>query len=148
MRSATVALIIREARGIPRLIETLSDEKEIEVFEHAYAQGEADPLRAVYDYRTRQLREEDQFSEYVEDLLARPFLRREIQDHGIQWMRSKMKIEEYQRSEAEAAKIIAEYAMNIVEKDPAQHDFLLAGPAAHVRIRVFLLNRQPMLQSA
>ena len=148
MRAATVAIIIREAGGQPHLIEILSDDREIEVFERAYLEKDSDPLKAVYEYRSRLSHEEDQFGEYVENLLTKPFLRPEIQNHGLQWFRSKLKIEQYQKSEGEAAKIIADYALHVYQQDPSRDDFSIAGPSSKVRIRVFLLNRDSSTQVA
>ena len=43
-------------------------------------------------------------------------MRPEVQEHGLQWLRSKIRIEQYQRTETEAAKIIAKYALQILEE--------------------------------
>jgi hypothetical protein len=86
--------------------------------------------------------EEGEFGDYVEELLSQPFVGTEIQEHGVQWLKSKIRIERYQRTETDAAKVIAEYAMKVVSEDPDKTDFFLAGPNTMVRIRVFPLNLQ------
>ena len=44
-----------------------------------------------------------------------------------------------QRSEKEATTVIAGYAFKLFMENPKRTEFLLAGPAAKVRIRVFTL---------
>ena len=51
-----------------------------------------------------------------------------------------MRIEEYQKSEAEATRIIAQYAHKLYEDDKARNDYILSGPSAKVRIRVFIVK--------
>lgn len=139
MKAATVALIIQSLEGSRSLVEVLSDDREISVFEVAISKGEDDPLSNVREHRERQQAEDGQFADYVEELLSHPFQKPEIREHGIQWLKSKMRIEEYQENETEAARIIARYAMDVYSQDPEKTDFFLAGPTAQVRIRVFVL---------
>jgi hypothetical protein len=137
----TVALII-DLRDdeTPVILETLSDDAEIATLEAALGAGEQDPLTIVHQMRARQQREDDEFGNYVEELLSQPFVRPEIQEHGIQWLKSKIRIEDFQKKEADATKVIAEYALKVYRDNPAAKDFFLAGPAAKVRIRVFPLK--------
>lgn len=137
MKVATVALVVDYCQSIPSLIEIISDDHEIQLLESAYHHGESNPLELIYAHRKKQSEEDDDFGNYVEELLSQPFVRPEIQDHGVQWLKSKMRIEQYQRSEAEAAKVIAAYALKIIEEDRAKTDFFLAGPTTMVRVRVF-----------
>ena len=136
MKVATVALVVQSGE-IPSLVDVISDDHEISLLESSSRAGEVDLLRPVYEFRKRQCAEDEQFGEYVEDLLSQPFLRPEIQEHGVQWLRSKIRIEEFQRSESDAARIIAEYAMKILLENPEKKDFFLAGPSTMVRVRVF-----------
>lgn len=133
----TVALIIAPEKKEPVLVDCISDESEIAVFQAALEKGETDPLAVVYTKRERQAREEEDFGDYVEELLSRPFVRPEIQHHGLQWLKSKLRIEEFQRSEKEATSIIAQYAFKLYQEQPSRTDFILAGPNAQVRIRIF-----------
>ena len=136
MKVATVALVVEGDRS-PALVDVISDDQEIHLLESYSQAGEGDLIKAIQDYRQRQTAEEDQFGQYVEDLLSQPFLHTEIQEHGLQWLKSKIRIEQFQRSESEAAKIIAEYAMKILMENPEKTDFFLAGPNTMVRIRIF-----------
>ncbi len=136
MKEGTVALVIRFDKDAPVLVEYFSDEAEIVVVEDALKAGE-DPILKVQEYRAREAEEDEEFGDYVEDLLSKPFLRPEIQLHGLQWMKSKIRIETFKQTEAQAAKVIAEYAINIFKQDQDKTDFILVGPTAKVRIRVF-----------
>jgi len=139
MKVATVALVVQgnPIEEQPALMDVISDDREINLLETYSRSGEQDLLRAVYEFRERQSAEENEFGQYVEDLLSQPFLNSEIQEHGVQWLRSKIRIEQFQRSETEAARIIADYAMKILTENPEKRDFFLAGPNTMVRIRIF-----------
>ncbi len=136
MKVATVALIVQQGQK-PSLIDIISDDHEISLLETSAKSGETDLLRNIQEFRQKQSAEDEQFGEYVEDLLSHPFVRSEIQEHGLQWLKSKIRIEEFQRTENEAAKVIAEYAMKILLENPEKTDFFLAGPSTMVRVRVF-----------
>jgi hypothetical protein len=146
MKVATVAIVVRHPQDAVSngaslsLVEVLSDEHEIHLLESSCKSGEADPLEVVHDHRKRQHQEEGEFGNYVEDLLSQPFVGNEIQEHGVQWLKSKIRIEKYQKTETDAAKIIAEYAMKVLSEDPEKTDFFLAGPSTMVRIRVFSIG--------
>ncbi len=140
-RVGTVALVVRFDNEAPALIETISDDHEIAVFESAMQSGESDPLAVLHETRARQSKEDEEFGNYVEDLLSQPFVRPEIQEHGLQWLKSKIRIEQFQRCERDAAVVIAGYALKIFQEDPGRTDFFLAGPQAKVRVRIFTLGR-------
>jgi hypothetical protein len=152
MKAATIALIVRSQGGPgrkePELVEVLSDDREISILETAAEDEHADPLAKIYEHRSIQAREDDEFADYVEDLLSQPFVKPEIQEHGVQWLKSKIRIEEFQKNEREAAKIIAEYALKVFRGNPDRRDFLLAGPKAHVRVRIFVMDSAQALDSA
>lgn len=137
----TVALVIRLEQDSPVLVDQFSDDAEINAFESAAQEGTENPLDAVYERRQKLAREDEEFGNYVEDLLSQPFVRPEIQEHGVQWLKSKLKIENFQKCENEASKVIADYAFRVFLEDPSKTDFLLAGPMAKVRIRVLPLPR-------
>jgi hypothetical protein len=149
MKAATIALVVRSAGGkTPEIVDILSDDREISVLETEVGAGEGDPLQRVYEFRTSQTREDDEFADYVEDLLSQPFVKPEIQEHGVQWLRSKLRIEEYQKNEAEAARVIADYAIKVFSGDPERRDFLLAGPRKNVRVRIFVIDSVRALDAA
>lgn len=146
MKAANVLLVIEndgqlpELSTLPKLVEVLSDETEVSLFEMASALKEPHPLDRVYQHRMQLLQEEHAFADYVEEVLSQPFQRQEIKDHGAQWLKSRLRIQEFQRNESEAAKIIANFAFQIYCRDPDKTDFYLKGGVAQVRIRVFVLN--------
>lgn len=151
MKTPTVALVVRSIEGAPQLVDILCDDGEIALLELAILENREDPLDAVYDHRKQTQKEESEFADYVEDLLSQPFLRPEIQEHGIQWLKSKLRIEEYQQSEVDAARVIAAYAFQIFAQEPQKTDFFLAGPRTQVRIRVFdlgALTDEPVANAA
>jgi hypothetical protein len=124
-------------------IETFSDEREIKALERAINEGNPFPLQSVYEFRAQAEREDEQFGDYVEDLLCQKQVRPEVQSHGVAWLRSKMKIEQFRRQEKEAAEVIANFALTKYRQDPALQDFLLAGPGVQVRIRIFRVRLAP-----
>jgi hypothetical protein len=145
MRAATVALIVAKRADITDLVEVLSDEREIAVYESELLKNDVDPLARVHEYRARQIQEDDAFADYVEELLSQPFQKQEIKEHGIQWLKSKQRIEDFQKSENEAAEIIAKFALELFAKDPDKTDFFLNGPTAQVRVRIFLSSKNKFI---
>ena len=139
MKAATVALIVRKEQKSQGLVEVISDEREIAAYEAALAVGDSQPLDRVHEHRVRQLEEDNSFADYVEELVSQPFQKQEIREHGVQWLKSRIRIEEFQRSESEAAQIIAKFAFQLFSDDPEKVDFFLSSPTAQVRIRVFVL---------
>lgn len=142
MKVASIAVVIRFEGKQPALLDIVSDDAEIRLLEEAVVQGKGDPLNQVYEYRKQQESEELEFGNYVEELLSKPFVRPEVQEHGLQWLKSKLRIEQYQKNETQAAKIIAEYALRVLEQDPEKTDFMLAGPSSMVRVRIFDMSQQ------
>ena len=148
MKPATIALVINAKDHA--LLEALSDDLEIQTFEKEVMEGNPNPLGIVLRQRQQQTKEEEEFGDYVEELLSQPFLKTEIQEHALKWLRSKVRIEEYQKRESEAAEVIADYALKVFRSDPDRTDFLLAGPTNKVRVRVFVLDadKQGLSQAA
>src|SRR4051812_11377542 len=100
MKMSTVALIVSsDIQKLPLLVDTLHDQGEIEYLETAIRSGEMNPLQQIYEHREHQLKQESEFGDYVEELLSQPFLNRDVQQHGIQWLKSKIRIEKYQKTE-------------------------------------------------
>lgn len=141
MKVATVILVVSHETGIPQLVEFLSDDEEIAVFEAASAMGDHQPLQRVHDHRHRQAQEDQAFADYVEELLSQPYQRQEIIDHGTQWLKARLRIEEHQESEYQAVKIIANFGMQLYFGNPERIDFCLQGAATQVRVRIFVLPR-------
>lgn len=135
-RIGTVALVIRREAGDLVYLDALSDDQEIKLLEDAISKGTPDPLHVIYELRERQSREDEEFGDYVENLVASPFCRTDIRDHGLQWFRSKMRIEEFQRTESEATAVIATFAYNLFRMDQSKKDFTLQGAKGSVHIRV------------
>lgn len=138
-RIGTVALAVRWQSEQLVLLDHFSDEREIALLEAAIEAGDLNPLQTIYELRERQSREDDEFGDYVEGLLSRPCVRLEVQEHGLQWLRSKINIERFQKSEREASQVIADYAFRVFQENPSREDFILAGPVAQVRIRIWVL---------
>jgi hypothetical protein len=139
MKAATIALAVEFKNNKPVLLETLADSREIGILESSLELRVGDPLRKVYEFREEQTREDEEFSNYVEDLLSKPFLKTEIQTHGVRWLKSRIRIEKLQKEEILAADVIARYALQILSHEKELRDFCLAGANAHVRVRVFVL---------
>lgn len=140
MKSGTVALVVRCVGDHPQLLEIFSDDREIAVIEKALLEGGVDPLQEVFDQRAREAEEDDELGNYIEELLSQPFLKPQIQEHAVRWLKSKIRIEKYQQSELEAARVIASYALQLFQADPKQTDFFLLGTTAKVRVRIFCLK--------
>lgn len=138
-KTGTVALVIRFDQNTPVLLDSLSDDSEIATFEAATVSGQGNPLECVYTLRQKQAKEDEDFGNYVEELLSQPFVRPEIQEHAIHWLKSKIKIEQFQKSEREATQVIAAYAYRVFAENPWRKDFYLAGPNAKVRILVLMM---------
>ncbi len=141
MRTNTVALVVSLETGSPQLVDMICDDSEIQFIEAALTEGGVHPLKLLYQQREELEKQENDFGDYVEELLSQPFLNREVQEHGVQWFKSRIKIQRYQTTERDAAKVIADYAYKIFEKDRTKTDFFLASSASQVRIRVFTLPK-------
>jgi len=142
MKTGTIALIIAMEDGKKQLVESISDDHEVMLLEDAYKNGDEDPLEIVYKFREKITQEDEEFGDYVEELLSQPFLRKDIRDHGLEWFRSKLRIEEYRRNETEATAVISEYAYKMYCEDLNKTDFILCGPSAKVRICVFDVSQK------
>jgi hypothetical protein len=146
MKEGTVALVIGPTASTLKLVEAISDTQEISILEGAILSGHADPMALLADHRKKVALEDEEFGNYVEELLSQPFLRADVQKQGVQWLRSKLKIEEFKRAEAEATKVIADFAFKIYMDNRQRTEFLLAGPTSRVRVKV--LEIQEMARSA
>jgi len=146
MKAATIALVVRYEGDEPSLVETFSDDREIALLEAAVSKGE-NPINAIYEHREKAKEEEEEFGNYVEELLSQPFLRPDVQEHGIQWLRSKIRIDQYHKTELEAAKTIADFAFRMYREDREMMDFSLAGPSTVIRVKVFVVNEITVLGS-
>lgn len=131
------------AIDVEHWVETFSDEREISALEQAIQSGNPFPLQSVYEFRARAEREDAEFGDYVEDLLCQKAVRAEVQSHGVAWLRSKMKIDQFRQQEREAAEVIANFALAKYKEDPNLEDFVLAGPGVQVRIRIFKVKLAP-----
>ncbi len=132
----TIALIVAKNQGELVLAETLTDSDEILELELALMNEDPQPLKRVHEFRSKKTSEDEEFADFVEGLLSQPFVKPEVQEHAVQWFKSRTKIESFQKAEDEASRVIAQYAFQVFVKDATRTDFLLAGPKAKVRIRV------------
>ena len=137
----TIAIVVTRNGGEPVLTETLTSSEEILEMELAIRNRDPEPLRRLQEYRQKHSCEEEEFADFVEGLLSQPFVKPDVQDHAVQWFKSRAKIEAYQKAEDEASRIIALYAFQVFSSNPEKTDFMLAGPKARVRIRVIDLSQ-------
>lgn len=145
----TIALIVSSTeKETPVLCEALTSADEILELELALMNADPDPLKRVHAYRQRQQVEDEEFADFVEGILSQPFIKPDVQEHAVQWFKSRAKIEAYQKAEDGASRVIAMYAFEIYQNDPERTDFYLAGPRAKVRIRVIQLKDQSQDQAA
>jgi hypothetical protein len=132
----TIAIVVTRHGGEPVLTETLTSAEEILELEMALLSQDPEPLKRVQLYREKMKAEDEDFADFVEGVLSQPFVKQDVQEHAVQWFKSRAKIESFQKAEDEASRVIAQYAFQVFSEDPAKTDFLLAGPKARVRIRV------------
>lgn len=149
---STLALVICFKDQSPSHLATISDEREISILDHAIQTKERNPLDKVIEHRELVAREEEEFGDFVEQLLSQPFQRTEIREHGLAWFQSRIRLEQFQKEETDAARVVAEYAYAVFQEDPRRRDFILDGAAAKIRIRIFEVqqqsNSQPFSSSA
>lgn len=136
----TIAIVVTRQGGMPVLTETLTSAEEILEMELAIKNRDPEPLRRLSEYRNRNVSEEEEFADFVEGLLSQPFVKPDVQDHAVQWFKSRAKIEAYQKAEDDASRVIANYAFQVFMNDSTKTDFMLAGPKARVRVRVIDLS--------
>jgi hypothetical protein len=144
----TIAIVVTRHGGEPVLTETLTSAEEILELELALINRDPEPLKRVHEFRKRQRDEDEEFADFVEGILSQPFLKPDVQEHAVQWFKSRGKIETYQKAEDEASRVIAQYAFQVFSGDPKKTDFLLAGPRARVRVRVIDLSGYPQETAA
>jgi hypothetical protein len=158
MKVSTVALVVSlevsedatqpSSQLGPQLVAILHDEYEIEFLQIALSSGHADPMQHIYEHRAQMNQQDDEFGDYVEELLSRPFLKPEVQRHGVQWLKSKIRIENYQKLENQAIQVISDYAYEVFKSNPSRTDFLLTSPVSQVRVRVFVIpTRSSIIES-
>jgi len=140
VRTGKIALILYKESNHYELIESLGSEDEISVFEKALRSGVENPLSEVYRFRSAVEIEDEKNSDYIEELISQPFEKLRVKEKGVRWFQSKIRLNKHKRSEAEANHIIAEFAYRLFKKDPSKKDFILVGPSAEVKVKVFMLD--------
>ncbi|MFN7683888.1 MAG: hypothetical protein ACK5QT_00555 [Oligoflexia bacterium] len=141
VRSGTVVLLLAAQPGKPpRVLESLSDEREVAFVEAVLQEGHPDPVWALRHRRTTQAREEEDLADYIEGLVSEPHCKIEILEHASQWFQSRLQLERFQNAESRARDIIVEYALKIYQEDPSRVDFVLSAPTAEVRVRIHLVE--------
>jgi hypothetical protein len=149
LHTGTVLILLaRDEEGRLRILESLSDDPEITLVEQALADREPDPVMAVRQRRQKQEAEEEAFADYVESLLSAPACGLELQHHASLWFRSRIHLEEYRRAEAEARRVIVDFAFRLYRDDPSQTDFTLVSPQAEVRVLIRELCAVPRVSAA
>jgi hypothetical protein len=147
MATNTIALLISYSSGSPVLETTLFDEWEIQLLEAALVAQEPEPMKHVHNYRTQEQQKELELADFVEELVSKPFLSSQIQHYGMQWFKSKIKIDEYNKLEQDAIQVIAKYAFQLFLKDSHKTDYFLLSPNSRVRVRVFILPSRDITQA-
>lgn len=137
----TIAIILEDDQWV----ETLSDEREVEILVGALECRLQEPLGEVYRFRARQEGEDELFGDHIENLLTKPFVKPEIREHGVKWLESRVKIEKFRKEEKEAAQIIASFALQKREENPKLQDFQIVSDQAEVRVRIFKIQKQRMI---
>ncbi|MEO5971409.1 MAG: hypothetical protein ABIQ95_15905 [Bdellovibrionia bacterium] len=141
MKTSNIALIVSLQQDPPVLIDTLTSDVEINFLEASLQKGEPDPLAEIYRYRSHVEKQESEFGDYVEELLSKPFLEVLMQRQAVQWLRSKIKMEQFQKQEQFAAKLISDYAYKLFTTEPARNDFFIESTHFRVRVRIFTLPK-------
>jgi hypothetical protein len=141
MSKGTIALVVQMEEKKPVLVEALSDDFEISLLE-GEVQVKKESLEKLYEIREFRMQEEEEFGDYVEALLSAPFVKTNVQKHGLEWLKSKAKIEGYKEKESKAMSVIAYYAFKLFQGDPGRKEFILAGPMSQVKIKIFMLDQE------
>ena len=143
IKTHTLALLISRPTRTSQLNETtqlvdiIQDEGEINCIESALKRGEKDPLKEIHQRRSLIEEQETLQGDMIEELLSQPFVKPHVQEQGLLWLKSKIKLDTHRKAETEAVEIIAQYAYQLFKNDPSQVDFILVGPNSQVRIRIF-----------
>lgn len=152
MRTSTLAILIsnhQESLGeTPVVVDTLFDEEEIGFLEAGLREGDTHILQRIYEHRAKQALSDEEFGNYIEDLLSQPFVKADARKHGIQWLKSKIRSDEFHKLEKEAAQVITEYAFRIFLKDRHRTDFFLLTEKSQVRVRLFFLPETSLANAA
>ena len=136
MKTNQLVLVVEQQRDEQVLRDSFSDQDEIDLLLEAISQKEKNPLEIVHRFRQNRAREEEEFGDTVEALLLRPFLNMEIREHGINWFRSRIRMEEFRKTEENARKILTSYAFVLFQSNPELKDFTLQGRVAAVQVCV------------
>lgn len=144
MRTGTVAIILAVENGEEVWMDTVSDETEIQLLEQAIHKGVQEPLQILLHHRTNTLQKDENFGDFVENLLVKQRVSEDMKKHGVAWFESWHRIREYKKQEKEAAQTIAEFGLKIYQRDPSLKDFQIEAPGSKVRIRILHLPEQSL----
>jgi len=148
MKIGTVALVIEHQDDQVVLRDAISDETEIELLEKTLQNGYKNPLDKIYRERARVAAEDEEFGDYVEDLVMRNAFRSDIREHAIQWFRSRIKIEKLRKNEEEAVSVISKFAIQVYLEKPKRNEFILTSPNAKVKVKIFKVETEKKSQAA
>jgi hypothetical protein len=137
MQSGTVLILLgRDEEGRLKILESVSDDREIHFVERVLADRHPDPVLAIRQRRTLQDLEGEAFADYVEGLISARDCGIAIQRHAARWFRSRIHLEEYREAAAAARAVVVDFAFRLFCEDPSQTDFILASSNAEVRIMI------------
>ena len=142
MKTKTIALLLILEDPKPILVDILQEEEEILFMERTFSEQISleDSLQIIQHNRLRNAQKDEEFDDQVENLVCYPFQRPEVIQQGVHWFNSKFKEQENKIRLRFAAEVIAQHALEVFMKEPKQTDFILEGPIAQVRVRIFLFS--------
>ena len=88
----TVALVVQISQESKNLVEALTDHEEIALFGVRVKSGDHNPLHTIRSLREQHQKDDEEFGDYIEDILCQPFVRSELKEQGVRWFKSKAKI--------------------------------------------------------
>jgi arginine deiminase len=140
MKTTQIALIVLLDPAGPMLVDTLTDGDEIEFYDLSL-QEETNPLAKIYRHRHWVEQQDEELADYLEQVLCKPFPEILFQRQATRWFRMKMRIEQFQRKEKEAAQVIADYAYRVFLDEPDRSEFYIESDHHRVRVRVFTIAK-------
>jgi hypothetical protein len=147
MKTNLLILVVEQQVNEFVLVDSFSDQEEIDLLLHSIEKGEEDPLLLVHQFRKKRELEEEEFGDTVEELLQNPFLNTEIRNHGLEWFKSRIRMEKFRSAEQEAREVVSAYAFQLFQKNPRLRDFTLEGQNSAVRVKVLEVLREEKIAS-
>jgi hypothetical protein len=133
-------LIARDSNGTLQVLDSVSEDPEVSFVEQVLAKNHPNPIEALRQRRRLQEQEDEAFADYIENRVSAPSCTFEIREHAGKWFRSRIHLEQYKKSEAEAREVIVNYAFRVFLSDTSQRDFILASAQAQIRILIYVVE--------